>query len=169
MTLSRESKGMIALSQELTLLNHYLTIQQIRYGNALRVSLQVEPGLEELRVCKLILQPIVENAILHGIDQTGEGDISVCIRTQGERLIYEISDSCAMADEEAIARALSGKLPANGSHGLALFNINRRIQLVYGKEFDVFFQRLPQASLFTITMLRSPVGEERGASSCINS
>lgn len=168
-TLSRENKGMISLSQELILLKYYLNIQQIRYGDALHVTLQIEPGLEELSVCKLVLQPIVENAILHGIDQTGEGDIHVCIRTQGERLIYEISDSCAVADEEAIARALSGKAPTNGSHGLALFNINRRIQLVYGKEFGVSFRRLPQASLFIVTMLRAPIEEERGVSSCINS
>lgn len=168
MTLSRESGGMITLSQELNMLNHYLAIQRIRYGDSLLFSLNVEPGLEKLTVCKLILQPMVENAIVHGIDQTGYGEISVTIRTEGDLLIYEISDSCATADEKAIERALRGDSFAHTSHGLALFNINRRIKLVYGQEYGVAFKRMAYASQFTITMLQSPVREEKGVSTCIN-
>lgn len=168
MTLSREGGGMITLSQELNTLHHYLAIQRIRYGNSLLFSLNVEPGLEKLSVCKLILQPMVENAIIHGIDQIGYGEITVSIHTDGPLLIYEITDSCGTADEEVVERALRGDSPAHSSHGLALFNINRRIKLVYGQEYGITFRHLAHASQFTITMLRSPVMEEKGGLPCIS-
>ena len=92
-SLSRGS-NIITLADELEHAKHYLTIQKMRYKNKFTADIMVEPGIEGLYTIKLIIQPILENAIYHGMEYAdGDGQINVhAFRSQGN-VIIEVSDN----------------------------------------------------------------------------
>lgn len=93
LVLSSSSEQEVILDREMSLLQNYLDIQRVRFGNKLRVNVNVEDGLDRAMVPSLILQPLVENAIRHGIGpRANGGTISVTIRSHGDKLSIDIVD-----------------------------------------------------------------------------
>ncbi len=88
----RPTAKLISLSSELKNMNDYLYIQKILWGEQLHTSTKVEDGLNDWPVPVLILQPLVENAIKHGLDDSPEGSIHVSIRKVNEKLAITVSD-----------------------------------------------------------------------------
>jgi two-component system sensor histidine kinase YesM len=143
---------MVTLEQEMNQLENYLSIMKFRYGDRLGCGIAVDDELRELLIPKLILQPLVENAIVHGLDQRVEdGRIDVEIKKAGGLLRIRVSDNGVGADAEAINRMLQDK---EVSHNVfALNNINRRIKLRYGEAYGVRFESaLGKGALVTITI-----------------
>jgi signal transduction histidine kinase len=94
LTLSRSGDQEVTLREELDFLRVYLEIQQTRFGDRLSVDWQVQPGIEEACVPHLILQPIVENAIQHGISSVpGPGRLWVTARREEDSLVLHVRDS----------------------------------------------------------------------------
>jgi LytS/YehU family sensor histidine kinase len=86
----------ISLTQELALLDHYLAIQKVRFGNRLDIKIDVEPEATSARVPSMLLQPLVENAIRHGIEKRRSGgQIAVTARKAGDRLQVNVVDDGA--------------------------------------------------------------------------
>ena len=85
-------------------------------------------------VLKLILQPITENAILHGIERCGKGNVNIIISRDEECIKYEVSNT-GIADVERINQILNGPAYQTGSIGLC--NIQQRIHLKYGEQYGV--------------------------------
>lgn len=130
LSLSGDENDMVVLSTELEHTSCYMHIQQIRYQDQLNYNQQVDVDAENLLVLKLILQPIVENAVNHGIGSVKQGVINIHIFRQDDRLIYEVRDSAGAADAEKINRDLSVPVSPDGRE-IGLKNINDRILLRY--------------------------------------
>lgn len=123
----------IPLSRELELLRRYLAIEQRRFGQRLEIEQNADPEILDALVPPLILQPIVENAIRHGIEtQTGFGRIAIYARRNGNQVKLSVGDN--------------GKKPFNASikedkpHGIGLANTRARLHQLYGNEqsFSIF-------------------------------
>ncbi len=156
------SKGhdIITLGEELEHVRNYLIIQQIRYTGKFEFSLEVEQGLEECPTIKLIVQPIVENAIYHGIKYLQEmGHITIKVyRRKPGAIVVEIRDNGVGMDEEKLDRILSfgGPHSPKGS-GIGVRNVHQRVQLYYGSDFGLeISSELDEGTLVRIVI---PEGE----------
>ena len=135
------SKGrdIITLAEELEHVRNYLIIQQIRYQDKFEFSITLEEGMENLPTIKLIIQPIVENAIYHGIkylQEMGHIDIKVFRRKPGA-VVIEVRDNGVGMDEQKLATILSfdGQHPKGA--GIGVRNVHQRIQLYYGSDYGL--------------------------------
>lgn len=126
------------LQDEVEHLSNYMIIQKKRYGDSISFNMEVEDGLLECQVIKLILQPLVENAINHGIDKKdGKGNISVLIRKEAHNLVYEIKDDGVGVDVNEINRLL--KDTGNSNRRFGIKNVNDRLKLYFGDEYGITF------------------------------
>jgi len=117
----------ITLSRELVLLQRYLAIEQLRFGQRLQVEQNIDPEIIEALVPTLILQPIVENAIRHGIEpQASVGRIAVNVGRDGNQIKLSVSDNGKKPFDLAIV--------ANKQPGIGLANTQARLQQLYGEE-----------------------------------
>lgn len=140
------SEEMIPLREEIGLLESYLYIQDTRLKGKLCIEMQVPQELMECSVLKFVLQPLAENAILHGIGSrpTG-GTLRIMAEKQEDVLLLSVADDgCGIAEEKAVElrKKLSiadAEAIPNGSHGMALRNVQTRIQLRWGKQYGLSF------------------------------
>ena len=117
----------ISLSLELNLLQRYLAIEQRRFDHRLKVEQSFDPEILQARVPTLILQPIVENAIRHGIEpQAGVGIIAIHATREGSQIKLSVSDNGKKPFDAAVL--------AGNRQGIGLANTRARLQQLYGKE-----------------------------------
>lgn len=120
-------REMVSLAESLDLLESYLAIQKIRFGQRLSYSIDAAEEILTEKVPKLILQPIVENAVIHGLEQkTGAGKVTVEASGHGGMLNIIIADDGVGMKKPWIPG------DHTGSHGVGLNNIRRRLMLIYG-------------------------------------
>jgi len=125
LTLRTASSHEILLSQELQITRLYLDIMQKRFEDKLRVTYSVDPGLENSLVPQLILQPLVENSLRHGLKEIGAGiDISIGVRRENGSLILQVMDTGAGLGQQNTDAILN--------RGLGLANIRGRLEQLYG-------------------------------------
>jgi signal transduction histidine kinase len=118
---NRERGPLVTLEEELELLDHYVAIQEARFGDRLRVTFRVDPRAAAAVVPTLLLQPLVENAIRHGVVPKGNvAEISIAAVREGDRLHLEVRDN---------GPGLNG---STGGGGLGLANTRARLQELYG-------------------------------------
>ena len=133
-------KRIIPLADELEHARHYLNIQQIRYKNKFESSVPAGPDTDGLYTLKLTIQPLLENAIYHGITGSEEdGLISVDARREGDDLIIDVSDNGVGMRPEVAATLLSEERPAlrtTGS-GIGVRNVHQRIRLTFGEPYGL--------------------------------
>lgn len=145
------AEHLVTLEDELTNIENYYIIQQYRFGERLHLSIEIDPEEEAIvlqyRLPKLTLQPIVENAVYHGIEmKIGRGTVRIKVETTSKRLILIISDD-GLGMEEDTLEELNRKLnhssfdyvkpESEERGGIALVNVNRRIQLLFGEEYGL--------------------------------
>lgn len=140
-TLSK-GKDYITLQEEETHIRSYLQIQQIRYRDILEYDIRIPQELTQYPILKLTLQPLVENALYHGIkNKRGVGHIIVTGREEEDRLVFSVrDDGIGMTpDHLGRVRALIGgeQSDKEASSGFGLFNVNQRMQLNYGPEYGI--------------------------------
>jgi LytS/YehU family sensor histidine kinase len=124
LTLDHSDQQLVTLQQELEFVRCYLEIEQVRFGERLKVEYQVEPGTTSAQVPHLILQPLVENAVQHAIaPRTERGTITISARRTESLLELEVRDSGA--------GAVTATILSNG-HGLGLTNVRARLAGLYG-------------------------------------
>lgn len=127
-----QNHDFVTLREEFTLIESYLDIQKIRYMN-FDVQYEIHPDTLDCVVGKLLLQPIVENAILHGIANEQNGLIRIAAALQGDALILIVEDNGKGFDISGISE--DGKPMELGHVGLA--NVSERIRLEYGEKYGV--------------------------------
>lgn len=153
--LNRGSR-LTTVAQEVEHIRHYMLIQQKRYEETIRFTLEAEPETLECKVVKMVLQPLVENAIVHGIERQGaEGRIDIRIfrdPVNGD-LVYRIWDDGAGADEDAVRKMLAGG-SVEEIQGIGLRNIQDRIRLQYGSAYGIEFDS--DAASGTTVTVRQP-------------
>ncbi len=135
----------VTLEDELRQLNKYTNIEKFRFGNKFKVKYKIEPGIERLKILKLSLQPILENAIFHGLRKSpGNGIIKISAFKKDEKVIIRILDNGNGMREEDLKNikiAIASAEVLNSSNGdgigIGLINIHKRIQLYYGEEYGL--------------------------------
>jgi len=124
------------LAEELNSIDQYLNLERARFGERLSVTLQISPEVLPVAVPFLCLQPLVENAVQHGMEDRADGcHITILAQDGGSEALISVEDDGAGMDPEACRRMLSGKGDAGG--GIALGNIDERLRQVYGHEYGL--------------------------------
>jgi two-component system LytT family sensor kinase len=139
----RRGGAFTTLAEELRNVERYLTLEQARYGDRMRISLMVAPEVLPVTVPYLAIQPIVENAVRHGIaGKEGGGQVSIVATDRGSEAEIAIEDDGTGAEPEVIRRALDG-LADSDSVGLG--NVDARLRQVYGDDFGLVVETAPGA------------------------
>lgn len=159
------SKGrtVITVKEELQHAQSYMNIQNIRYKNGFSFSMDIEPDIESFCTVKLVLQPILENAINYGVSVAdGCGEIKVTGRKEKGKIILAVSDNGIGMSEEEVSKLLTGscRRRAHGS-GVGLVNVNNRIQILFGKEYGLLIESEPdEGTTVSVCIPEIPYTEE---------
>jgi len=144
------------VGQELKLLQDYIALQRISFSRALRVEFDVDESVRSCKICKLTLQPIVENAFIHGF-AGGQEDcmLRISAKDLGERVTITIHDNGCGYDPKAPKPAeADSELPHTG---LGVANVQERLQRAFGPEFGLSTQSAPGAGTsVAVTIPKQP-------------
>ena len=155
-SLSR-GKSIIPLQDELEHARHYMTIQEIRYKNRFSTRILAQNGAEGLYTLKLVVQPILENAIYHGMAACeDDGLILVTARREGGDVVIEVADNGTGMRPEVVAQLLDedrAAPPGKGS-GIGVRNVHRRIRLTFGEPYGLTIRSEPDEG--TVVQIRLP-------------
>lgn len=162
-----KGRNIIPVKDELEHVRNYLLIQEMRYKNKFRYEIDCSPEEEGLSTIKLVVQPIVENAIYHSMDfMDGDGLIEIKARVSGGELAITVSDNGLGMTPDVVERLLTTGPDSNhrdsakkGS-GIGLKNVQERIRLYFGPEYGVSIQSEPdEGTVVTLRMPAVPFGE----------
>ena len=132
--------SLIPLTEELEHARHYMTIQQIRYRDKFSTRISAQPDTRQLYTLKLIVQPLLENAIYHGMAGCEEdGRITVTAKREGDDLVIDVSDNGTGMPPEVAKGLLDENRPqtrTSGS-GIGVRNVHRRIRLTFGERYGL--------------------------------
>ncbi|WP_083613761.1 sensor histidine kinase [Paenibacillus sp. P46E] len=160
-----KGKNMITMQEELDHIRHYLVIQSLRFKNKFRYEIKAQDEVLTYQTIKLILQPIVENALYHGIEMMpDEGLITITAELQERMIVIRISDNGLGMNQETLKTILSGGKTSGGS-GVGVRNVNERIGLVYGREYGLTFEsEIEEGTTVTVIFpaVRAQEGPEEG-------
>ena len=152
----------IPVTQELKHVSAYLSIQKTRYRDILDYEVEMPDGLEEIYMLKLLLQPLVENALYHGIkNKRGGGKITIRVSRQNRIMTFTVADTGkGMTPEQLrqVEEMLREETPTtqaaleSGHTGFGLRNVNTRIRLYYRKQTGLNFQSGPEGTEVSFTI-----------------
>jgi hypothetical protein len=135
----------VPLCEEISFLRKYLDIQRARFGETLHARVRVASGLESARVPFLLLQPLVENAIRHGLDlDAGPGRVTVAIRPSGACLAIVVEDSGGEGDGDPSRKRPGSHGPEGNGLGVGLDNVRGRLAALYGADHRLEFRTAPR-------------------------
>jgi two-component system LytT family sensor kinase len=131
------------LAEELRNVERYLVLEQARFGDRLQVQLLVAPEVLPVTVPYLVVQPLVENAVRHGLaGKEGPGHVSITATDRGAEAEIAVEDDGIGADPEAVRGILDGTTEVDS---LGLGNVDARLRQVYGEEFGLVVETAPGA------------------------
>jgi two-component system sensor histidine kinase AlgZ len=133
----------VTLEEEIDLARRYLAIEQVRFGSRLSVSWEIDPRVHAARVPPLVLQPLVENAVRHGVEPAARGGrVWVRAQVQSGQAVLLVSNTL-------------GSEPGTPGHGMALHNVRERLRLLHdvAAQFDVWRETTPDGELFHARMV----------------
>lgn len=144
-TLMQYERQTVTLRQELALLEQYLAIEQVRFGERLHITWQVAPDCLDVEVPVLILQPLVENAIKHGLARkVGECTLQISARQSAQGIVLQVSDDGAGVDAAA-----------HGA-GVGLRNVQERLRALYADRCSFEFSSRPGRGTVVAIALGAP-------------
>lgn len=149
-------EDLISLRAECEQVNSYLAIQKIRYSDILRAEMDIPEALTGCLVPKLILQPLVENALYHGIkNRRGVGTITITGETEGDDLLLRVRDNGVGMTPEQV-QALQAGIYEDRHTGLGLLNVHKRIRLYCGEPYGLTFaSELGHGTTVTVRLPRT--------------
>jgi two-component system LytT family sensor kinase len=134
--LLRSHEHFVTLREELEAIDEYLDIESVRFGPKLTIEKEIAHDTLDVVVPSMILQPLVENSIKHGLARkVGEGRIVIRAIRRGRAAIIEVEDNGLGVSEERLDRAMLG--------GIGLRNVNERLRVIYGANYAVDLQSEP--------------------------
>jgi two-component system sensor histidine kinase YesM len=165
-------KSFYTLEEEIEYIQDYLFIQRLRFQDKINVSIHLDPGILDSEVPRLILQPIVENAIIHGLEQKlGKGHLFIkgsLYKEQGIKI--QVMDDGIGMERDRVAELLANKQrfkPSGKGTGNGVFNVHERIRLLYGEPYGVSVDSTPQIGtqvvVFLPRILTMPADEGDGS------
>jgi len=156
-SIAKGTQDKIPLEEELHLLQDYVAIQTVRYMETFTYENRVPKKFYRYRIVKLTLQPLLENAIFHGIEPTGKcGTIIVDCREEENDLLLSVEDDGAGIPPEKLETILSSDHTRGRSslNGIGIANVNKRLQLIYGSSYGLQVESEP--GCFTRILVRIP-------------
>ena len=162
-----KGRNIIPVRDELEHVRNYLLIQEMRYKNKFRYQITCPEACANLTTIKLVVQPIVENAIYHSMDfMDGDGLIDIRADTDGRDLTITVSDNGLGMPPDVVERLLTAS-PQPGAQtggkrgsGIGLRNVQERIRLYFGSEYGVTIQSEPdEGTVVTLHLPAVPYGE----------
>jgi signal transduction histidine kinase len=142
--LNGSERGLVPLEEELAFLEDYLEIERVRFGDRLRVTREIVPEALGLLVPSLVLQPLVENTLRHGLGADGSIELGIAIRTDGNRAVIAISDR----GPGMPARHKIGEGPGHG-----LDNVDQRLRKTYGEAYGLEIgENQPRGTIVTLSI-----------------
>ena len=149
-----KGKEFISIREEEKHISSYLQIQEMRYRDILEYDIQLDQVIYKYQILKLTLQPVVENALYHGIKyKRAKGCIHIHGEKDGDVIRFTVRDDGVGMDEDTLAK-LNRKLGRDGNSmayqtgeaggGIALVNVNSRIHLLFGEEYGMHVYSVPQ-------------------------
>lgn len=152
-------KELVTIEEELEYTETYLTIQAIRYRDQMVFDIQADPEILKERIVKFTLQPLVENAIYHGIKYIEEkGMIQIRGKMGQDEIILQVIDNGKGMEKEETAHIFEKHAESPKSNGIGVYNIQNRLQLYYGKEYGLFYESEPFKG--TTVTVRIPIIKE---------
>jgi two-component system sensor histidine kinase YesM len=128
------TEDVVTVMTEIETLKHYVFINQIRYGNQIKVHYEIGEGCEDLLIPKLIIQPFVENAFFHAFPGSVAGHIHIFITQLNEKLLIEImDDGIGMSPNQQSSK----EKKKYHLSGIGIQNVHGRVQLLYGQDYGV--------------------------------
>ncbi len=150
--MNMDSRIFISLREELECIGNYLNLQQYKYIDKFEFNISIEEGLDDYRILKLLLQPVVENAILHGVSSIkGQGIILIKVYRELELLKIRVQDNGAGIDEEVVNSILSQK----NRESIGLPNVLSRIKMYFGNNYGITI--LSQKNAYTVVEFTLPI------------
>lgn len=146
-----------SISEEISFLETYLEIEKVRFGDRLRVNFDIQESVTQLSVPTLILQPLVENSIKHGLGpKAGENQLTIRARQQSHYLELTVEDN-------GVGSSGLAKLSGRRSTGLGLRNVEERLQTVYRGNARFFFESQPRTGSRAQILIPLPALHEKTA------
>lgn len=146
----------VTIEEELQLVQSYVYLQRIRYNNQFEVVYEIDEALKPYRVLKMLLQPLVENALFHGMDLVkGDGLLRIAIRSDNQNVIFSIADNGkGMTEEQMLKLFADGNQDVEKKYrGIGLKNIRDRINLYFGERYGLRVEsKIDEGTLIMITM-----------------
>lgn len=165
-SISRKGKTKALMEEELANVNNYLRIQQYRFRNKINITETIDPAAKKCCVPKLLIQPIVENAVFYGLEpKTGERNLNIEAYCTGKKLIVKVEDNGVGMSFDKLrtindARCSGVSMGDNGrGTQLGIVNVNERLRLLYGEEFGLRIFSCPKVGT-TIEMVLPIIIEE---------
>jgi two-component system, sensor histidine kinase YesM len=134
-------KEIISIGDELLQVSSYFHIQSMRFGNKINLNINIDDEIRHYSILKLILQPIVENSILHGIlyKESKSGTITISGKLKDHIIILKVEDDGIGIPEDKLIAIMEDKIKSNYGGGFGIRNINQRIKLYYGSEYGLTY------------------------------
>ncbi|NQF15491.1 sensor histidine kinase [Brevibacillus sp. HB1.3] len=160
-----DSGGYVSLARELEHIEAYLAIERARFGDKLHVEYDIEDGVERFTVPGLILQPLVENAVKHGLLPKREGGTVVIRARRKEKQIVEltVADNGVGMEVDPSERALDEKRAGRQLSGIGLTNVKSRLQSIYGEPYGIVIES--KSGSGTTCTIQLPIGVNVSAQS----
>lgn len=154
---------LVRVEEEVEYTKSYLTIQKMRYKDKLEYEILINEKVQKCRMPKLVLQPLVENAIYHGIKyKEGKGVIRVEGDQKDGELVLKVSDDGIGMSKEALDKIFEKRETDTRRNGVGVLNVHERIQLYYGKEYGLRFYSVPdRGTAVEVHLPWTKEGEER--------
>lgn len=141
----RNIDRLIPLREAIEFIENYLYIQKTRYGDQIDFQIVAGPDALKVMIPVMTLQPVVENAIVHGLEPKEDGgSISITVKTVGDRVCIEVKDTGLGMDVNNISQVLEGSRTGQGhTTGLGLSNVHRRLQHCFGENYGLEIHSTP--------------------------
>ena len=131
-------KDFVTVADELQQVKSYLAIEKARFGERIKFSMDIEPGYDQWPIPPLIIQPLVENSVKHGISAKEEGgSVSVVITKHNKELHIIVQDDGIGMDKKQSKNLFKKSSINNSSPGIGLKNINKRMEQIYGPQYKL--------------------------------
>lgn len=136
----------VELEKEIEYVKNYLTIQKMRYKDKLEFFIYVDPRVAHVPVIKLVLQPLVENAIYHGIKyKETKGNLKICAKPVDGRVEIVVADDGIGMDEDVMEHIFDEHRKEQKRNGVGVPNVQKRLQLQYGSEYGIRYESVKGA------------------------
>ena len=161
---------LITIREEIQYVKDYLNIMDYRYYDKFKVHFEIEDSIMDFKIMRFILQPIVENSLIHGLEPlNGQGIIVLKGYRNGNELNITITDNGVGISPEDLNSLMQDKLSGKKSNlsGIGIWNVDERIKLYFGEKYGVTVESVP--NLFTAVEITIPVVEEGEANHDVES